>query len=83
VHVFIKVTDMKSMISWTVLLKSSLKAFAIALLLLVATERQAMAYTDPGTGALIWQTLVAGAIGLMYYLRRYITWFRNRRGKKP
>lgn len=28
-------------------------------------------YADPGSGALLWQALVAGFIGLMYYLRRF------------
>ncbi|HEY3175043.1 MAG TPA: hypothetical protein VGK94_04700 [Candidatus Polarisedimenticolia bacterium] len=33
-------------------------------------------YIDPGSGALIWQTLVAGVIGLLFYLRRLISWFK-------
>lgn len=74
---------MKSMAPSAVLLRSWLRAFLVAMLLLFATERQAMAYTDPGTGALIWQTLAAGAVGLMYYLRRYISWFkRKKKGPK-
>jgi hypothetical protein len=73
---------MKSTAPRAVLLRSSLRAFLIAMLLLFATERQAMAYTDPGTGALIWQTLAAGAVGLMYYLRKYITWFKKKKGPK-
>ena len=47
-----------------------------------ATERQASAYTDPGTGALIWQMLVAALAGLLFYFRRITTWFRNRKGPK-
>jgi hypothetical protein len=52
------------------------------MLLLFATERQAMAYTDPGTGALIWQALVAGFVGLLFYVRRFTTWFKKRKGPK-
>ena len=45
---------------------------------------QARAYTDPGSGALIWQMLVAGFVGAMFYFRRFTSWFRERRnGSKP
>ena len=27
-------------------------------------------YTDPGTGALLWQMLSAGAIGLLFYVNK-------------
>lgn len=73
---------MKPMLPWAVLLRSSLRASLIVMLLLFATERQAMAYTDPGTGALIWQALVAGFVGLLFYVRRFTTWFRKKRGPK-
>jgi hypothetical protein len=64
------------------LLKSFLKASLIAMLLLFATERQAMAYTDPGTGALIWQALVGGFVGLLFYARRITAWFKKKKGPK-
>jgi hypothetical protein len=50
----------------------------VLVLLIVATERPAQAYTDPGSGALIWQMLVAGFVGLMFYGRRFLTWFRKK-----
>ena len=53
----------------------------LALLLLAVTERQALAYTDPGTGALIWQAMIAGLAGLMFYFRRIKVWFKDRRPK--
>ena len=53
----------------------------LALLLLAATERQAMAYTDPGSGALIWQALIAAVAGLTFYFRRIRIWFKSRRPK--
>jgi len=47
-----------------------------------ATECEARAYTDPGTGALIWQMMVAGMVGVAFYFRRFTSWFKNRRGQK-
>jgi hypothetical protein len=47
--------------------------FRIAMLmlcLLVGLEIPAKAYTDPGTGALIWQMVAAGFVGAMFYFRR-------------
>lgn len=37
---------------------------------------QAAAYTDPGSGALLWQLLAAGFFGSLFYLRRLTTWFK-------
>ena len=59
-----------------------LKTLAAVLLLLVAAERQASAYTDPGSGALIWQMLMAGFVGALFYVRRITSWFRSKRGSK-
>ncbi len=42
-----------------------LAAFAVLLLY----PRPAYAYLDPGTGSLIYQTLLATALGLMFLLR--------------
>ena len=52
------------------------------LLLSVATERQARAYADPGSGMLLWQMLVAGFVGVMFYFRRLTSWFRGKKGPK-
>jgi hypothetical protein len=46
------------------------------------TEREASAYTDPGSGALIWQMMVAGLVGVGFYFRRITAWFRNRKGPR-
>ena len=73
---------MKRMVPCAVFLRSSLRASLIAMLLLFATERQAMAYTDPGTGALIWQALIAGCVGMLFYARRVTTWFKRKKGTK-
>jgi hypothetical protein len=34
--------------------------------------QEANAYTDPGSGALIWQALMAGGVGLLFYVRKFI-----------
>jgi hypothetical protein len=60
-------------------------AIRIAILLALlsfATERELRAYTDPGTGALIWQALVAGFVGLAYYFRRFAYKLKRRKGTK-
>lgn len=46
---------------------------------LLGAARQVEAYTDPGTGALIWQMLVAGFVGALFYVRRFTSWFRTRK----
>jgi hypothetical protein len=51
-------------------------------LAMFATEREACAYTDPGSGALIWQMAVAGLVGVSFYFRRITAWFKNRKGPK-
>jgi hypothetical protein len=45
---------------------------------LIAAEQPARAYTD--TGALIWQIVAASFIGVMFYLRKFMSRFRR---KKP
>jgi len=62
-------------------LHSDWKILVLALIFLIGTERQARAYTDPGTGAMIWQMLVAGFVGAVFYFRRFTTWFKNK-GRK-
>ena len=45
-------------------LNLSLRATFLIALAMFATEREARAYADPGSGALIWQMLVAGLVGV-------------------
>jgi hypothetical protein len=40
------------------------------------------AYIDPGTGALIWQSIAAAFIGSMFYLRRFIAKVKSWKGKE-
>ena len=54
----------------------------LLLLIVFATAREARAYTDPGSGAMIWQMLVAGFVGVAFYFRRFTAWFRGRKGDR-
>jgi hypothetical protein len=60
----------------------TLRVLPFLLLLSFATERQAHAYADPGSGMLLWQMLVAGFVGVMFYFRRLTSWFRGKKGPK-
>ena len=57
------------------------KIFLIALLIL--GERTAHAYTDPGSGTLLLQLLLAASFGIMFYLRRIVAWTRGLMSKHP
>jgi hypothetical protein len=46
-----------------------------------ATEHPANAYTDPGSGTLIWQIIVGGLVGLGFEFRRLKNWLTGR--KRP
>ncbi len=48
------------------------------ILLLLASERDLKAYTDPGSGALLWQVLVAGLVGALFYIRKFTAFFRKK-----
>ena len=61
---------------------SKLRLVPLLLLLSFATEHEARAYTDPGSGMLVWQMLVAGFVGVMFYFRPLTSWFRGKKGSK-
>jgi hypothetical protein len=55
---------------------------ALAVLALGAvTVREASAYADPGTGALLWQMIAAGFVGLLFYFRKFTSWFGRKKDK--
>lgn len=60
----------------------SLRVILLVALAMFATEREAHAYTDPGTGALLWQMMVAGLVGVGFYFRRITAWFKKKKGPK-
>ena len=55
----------------------NLRIFTLVLLL-IAVEQNAKAYADPGSGALLWQILLGGAVGALFYVRRAMSWLRGR-----
>jgi hypothetical protein len=63
-------------------LHSKLRVLALLLLLSFGSEHEVRAYTDPGSGAMIWQMLVAGFVGAMFYLRRFTGWIKTKKGSK-
>jgi len=61
----------------------SLVVPATIALTLVLWVKPAHAYTDPGTGALIWQMLLATSVGAMFYARRIVNWMRGLLNRRP
>lgn len=57
------------------------KLGVMVVILLIATQARVHAYTDPGTGTMVWQLLLAASFGVMFYLRRILTWARRLRGR--
>ena len=53
-----------------------------AILIVVASPVYAHAYGDPGSGALLWQLLIAGMFGFMFYIRQTIRKVREWFGPK-
>lgn len=53
---------------------------ALVVILLIALAQPASAYTDPGSGTLLFQILTASFVGGMFYIRRAImTLWRKRK----
>lgn len=50
--------------------------------LLIIAQTPVHAYTDPGSGTLIWQILLAASFGVMFYLRKMISWVRGLKAGK-
>ena len=61
----------------------SFVVLATLVAILVVGVTPAHAYTDPGTGALIWQMLIAASVGVMFYARRILNWVRGLIGRRP
>jgi hypothetical protein len=53
-------------------------ALMLALLLPFVLPHPASAYIDPGTGSLIWQLLLAGALTAAFLVKRYWSRIRQR-----
>lgn len=61
---------------------SLLRLLLLGFLLLAATERRALAYTDPGTGAMVVQALFAALAGVLFQFGRIRRWFKSRFGER-
>jgi hypothetical protein len=44
---------------------------------------QLHAYTDPGSGALIWQLLMASFVGILFYVKSIYAWVLAKFNKTP
>jgi len=53
--------------------------WAALLCLLFLLEQPVYAYIDPGAGSLMWQLVVAAFVGLLFYWRKFWSFFRIRR----
>jgi len=53
----------------------------LALIFLLALERSAFAYLDPGTGSYVFQIIIAGIVGSLFavkmFWKRFIGFFKN------
>ena len=56
--------------------------FLSVVVLGVFTEQEAMGYTDPGSGALLWQLLASAFVGVMFYGRKALNWTRRRKNRE-
>lgn len=50
----------------------------ILLLVIIPLTSTAYAYTDPGSGMLLWQMLVSAAVGGLFYFRKTISALREK-----
>lgn len=64
--------------------KTKLKIFVyIALLYLIVVPRPVHAYIDPGTGSYLFQLLVAGLLGSMFFMKSTVAKLRDHFKKSP
>jgi len=49
----------------------------LSLILLLALPSLAHAYTDPGSGLLLWQLLGSFFVGLLFYFKHIITYLKG------
>lgn len=54
------------------IVRQTIGVLVFALTVLIACEKPAYAYTDPGSAALVWQIAVSAIIGASYYFRKFI-----------
>lgn len=47
------------------------------LFMLFVLPKTAEAYLDPGSASYLFQILIAGALGCLFYIKSIIRWFKN------
>jgi len=58
------------------------RGFLPAMLFVVLAEGHAHAYTDPGSGLLLWQGLMAALVGAGFYFRKFFyQWLPRKRSE--
>ena len=55
---------------------------AAIILILVIAEQPAKAYADPGSGAVMWQLLLASIVSVGFHFRKLRSWFAGRRPRR-
>ena len=63
-------------------MNSEARIVGLVAVLLLSSVSEAKAYTDPGSGALLWQLLLGAATGSLFYFRRFVDWFTRFRQSK-
>jgi hypothetical protein len=58
--------------------KPNVRWLVVLLFVLIAAEVPLKAYTDPGSGIMIWQILAAGFVGVVFQVRKISGWVRSR-----
>ena len=55
-------------------LRYTFKVFLTWIAILLLTTSEAYAYVDPGSGALVWQLVLAAFFGAIFFIRRVKLW---------
>jgi hypothetical protein len=56
-------------------MRGDIRCLGLLAVLVLFGVKEARAYTDPGSGALLWQILLGGITGSLFYFRRLTAWF--------
>jgi hypothetical protein len=59
-----------------------LRCLCLLGIVMLSGVTEARAYTDPGSGALLWQVLVGGLTGSLFYIRHFREWLSRRQSSK-
>ncbi len=57
------------------------KTLRICTGLLLSLPSGPQVYTDPGSGALMWQLVVGALVGATFYFRKLVSWFKTAKKK--